>query len=400
MRPVLSRRAALALLGGTLGAPVLANVALAAAPTDHRLVVIILRGALDGLAAVPPFFDPDYRGLRASLGPAEPGAAEGALALDGRFALHPSLAAFHAQYKNGEAAVVHAVATPYRERSHFDAQDLLENGTTRARGASDGWLNRAIGAITPGGARLGLAVGQTVPLVIRGKVAVGGWAPQAMPDLNPDFVALLRQVYRSDAAFDVALQEGLRAHALNDDVLGEEKTMGRGARGPQAIKTAASAVGRLLAASDGPRIAAMDIGGWDTHTAQNARLTQMLKALDDALAAFQESLGTAWRRSVIVVATEFGRTARQNGSGGTDHGTASVALLSGGAVNGGRVLGDWPGLAEAKLHQGRDLAPTTDLRAILKAVLFAHLGIARAQLDRDVFPDSGDVAPRRDLVKA
>ncbi|MBL8700377.1 MAG: DUF1501 domain-containing protein [Alphaproteobacteria bacterium] len=396
----LSRRTSLALLGGALATPVLGRVALAAADTDRRLVVVILRGALDGLAAVPPFFDPEYRALRAGLGPAEPGAADGALPLDGGYGLHPALATFHAQMARGEAAIVHAVATPYRERSHFDAQDLLENGTIRARGASDGWLNRALALLGQEKSRRGIAVGQSVPLVIRGPVPVGGWAPQTMPGLNADFVALLQQVYRGDAAFDAALREGLRAHAMSEEVLGDEKGMGRGARGPQAIRSTATAVGRLLAAADGPRIAAMDIGGWDTHSGQNARLAQMLKALDDGLAAFEHALGDAWRRTVIVVATEFGRTARANGTAGTDHGTATVAMLAGGAVAGGKVLGTWPGLAETRLHQGRDLAPTTDLRSVLKGVLGGHLGIARDRLDRTVFPDSADAAALAGLVKA
>lgn len=396
----LSRRSTVALLGSALAGSGIGSIALAAAETDRRLIVVILRGALDGLSTAPPFFDPAYRGLRGALGPTEPGSADGALALDRGFGLHPALASFHAQFKRGEASLVHAVATPYRERSHFDGQDLLENGTTRARGAADGWLNRVLGSLGGGKARRGLAVGQTVPLVIRGAVPVGGWAPQAMPGLNGDLVALLQQVYRGDAAFDAALKEGLRAHAMSEEVLGDDKSMGRGQRGPQAIKAAATAVGRLLAASEGPRIAAMDIGGWDTHSGQNNRLPLMLKALDDALAAFESALGPAWRHSVVVVATEFGRTAHANGTGGTDHGTASVALLAGGAVAGGRVLGDWPGLAEAKLHQGRDLAPTSDLRAVLKGVLGPHLGVPTDRLDRVVFPGSDEAKAMPGLVRA
>ncbi len=396
----LSRRSTLAVLAGALASPAVPRVALAAAPTEKRFVLVILRGALDGLAAVPPFFDPAYRQLRATLGPGEPGSAEGALDLDGRFGLHPSLGALHAMYKQGDAAIVHAVATPYRERSHFDAQDLLENGTLRARGASDGWLNRALGLMARSDNRTGLAVGQSVPLVMRGAMPVGSWAAQTMPELNRDFLALLAEIYKGDAVFNAAFSEGMRAHAMNDGVLGEDKAMGAGARGPQAIRATTSAVGKLLAAANGPRVAALDIGGWDTHSAQNARLKQMLQALDDGLAGLRDALGPAWRQTAIVVATEFGRTAQQNGTGGTDHGTASALLLAGGAVAGGKVLGIWPGLAADRLHQGRDLAPTTDMRAVFKSLLVGHLAMPRDGVERTVFPDSRDVRALDGLLKS
>lgn len=395
----LSRRTALSLLAAPAAGALVPRLAIAAAPTDRRFVLIVLRGALDGLAAVPPYFDPAYASLRAGLGPTAPGGAEGALDLDGRFGMHPALAHLHAMYRAGEAAVVHAVATPYRERSHFDAQDLLENGTTRARGADDGWLNRAIGLLGRSDTRLGLAVGQNVPLVLRGATPVGSWAPQNLPGLNPDFLGLLARLYERDAPLHAALAEAQRAHAMADGVLGDPKEMGGAARGTGALPAAASALGKLLAAADGPRVATFEIGGWDTHAAQNARLAQMLKALDDSLAALREALGASWRRTAVAVITEFGRTAHRNGTGGTDHGTAGVAMLLGGAIDGGRVLGTWPGLAEDRLHQGRDLAPTTDLRAVLKGVLLAHLGIPRDGLERNVFPASGDARAMDGLVR-
>jgi uncharacterized protein (DUF1501 family) len=393
----ISRRSALALGAASL-AP---RITLAAAPTEQRFVFVLLRGGLDGLAAVPPFFDPAYRGLRRELGPSEPGAADGALDLDGRFALHPALAPLHELYKAREFAIVHAVATHYRERSHFDAQDLLENGTARPRGAADGWLNRAVGLLGRAPQRLGLAVGQTVPLLLRGATPVGSYAPQLMPELNPDFLALLAQVYRSDAQFARAFAEGVKAHAMSEEVLGGEKQMGGGrGGGPGAIKQTAGAVGKLLAAADGPRVAAFDIGGWDTHAGQNNRLTQMLKALADGLEALKAGSGSAWQRTVVLVATEFGRTVAQNGTGGTDHGTASVVFALGGAVNGGRIITRWPGLGSGELHQGRDLAPTTDLRAVVKAALIGHLGLTADAIERVVFPDSRDVRPLAGILRA
>ena len=400
MRPI-SRRAA---LGAGLAALVVPRIALANAPTDKRFVFVILRGGLDALSAVPPYFDPGYRASRGNLGPFEPDAKEGAaLDLDGRFGLHPALEPLAAMFQAGELGIVHAVATPYRERSHFDAQDLLENGTLRAHSTPDGWLNRALGLMGKApDRRLGLAVGQTVPFVLRGANPVGSWTPQTMPELNPDFLALLAQVYRGDRNFEPALAEGLRSQAMNDEVLGDEKMApegARGLRGPAAIRTAASAVGKLLAASDGPRLAAMDIGGWDTHAQQNQRLATMLRALGEGLAALREATGPAWRQTGVLVATEFGRTASVNGSGGTDHGTAGAAFVLGGAVQGGRVLGRWPGLASQQLWQGRDLAPTTDLRAVAKAVLVGHLGLPADGVDRVVFPDSGDIRPFEALVR-
>jgi uncharacterized protein (DUF1501 family) len=253
------------------------------------------------------------------------------------------------------------------------------------------------------GRRLGLAVGQSVPLVLRGPAPVGAWAPQTMPELNPDFLALLAQVYRGDRVFEPAFAEAVRSQAMADEVLGDEKMApegARGLRGPAAIRTAASAVGKLLAAPDGARVAAMDIGGWDTHSAQNQRLAPLLKALAEGLTSLKDALGPAWARTMVVVATEFGRTAAVNGTSGTDHGTAGVVFVLGGAVDGGRVAGRWPGLARDRLWQGRDLAPTTDLRAIMKAALVGHLGLPADGVERVVFPDSRDARPFDALVRA
>jgi uncharacterized protein (DUF1501 family) len=303
-------------------------------------------------------------------------------------------------YRAGEASFVHAIATPYRDRSHFDAQDILETGATRARAATDGWLNRAIGLMPRQGGRLGIAAGTSVPLVLRGAVPVGSWAPQTMPDLGPDFLALLEHVYRGDAPLAAALAEGRRIHEATGSVLGDDARMAPGTRPGPALRTMASGVARLLAEEGGPRIASFDLAGWDTHAAQAQRLRQLLKGLDEVLEALREGLGTEWRRSVVVVATEFGRTVRRNGTGGTDHGTGSVAMLAGGAVAGGRVHGDWPGLAPEKLFQGRDLAPATDMRALFKGVLAAHLGIERSGLERTVFPGSEGIRPLDGLVRA
>ena len=406
-RAAISRRTSLRLVGTGVGGLVTwagMPISLARAATEKRFVVVILRGALDGLAAVPPYADRDYNMQRGALAFADPDSAEGALDLDGKFGLNPALRPLHEMYRAGEMLVVHAVASSYRSRSHFDGQDLLENGTMSPRGAGDGWLNRALALIGSPDRRLGLAVGQTVPLLLRGSVPVGSWAPQQLPDVDGDFLAQLAKIYRRDPALGPALAEGLRVQKMSDEVLGEDKRMPGGpVRGAQAIRAAAGALGKLLAAKDGPRIGVLQAGGWDTHANQGVligRLAAALKTLADALATLKTGLGPAWRDTVVAVVTEFGRTVAINGSNGTDHGTAGVAFLLGGSVNGGRVVARWPGLGPAQLFEGRDLAPTTDLRAVIKGVLADHLGLLRDALDRAVFPDSESVVPLADLVRA
>ena len=383
-----------------------ASIALAGAETDKRFVTVILRGALDGLAAVPPLGDRDYRDQRRGLAFESAGTAEGALDLDGFFALNPALQPLHDMYKARELVVFHAVATPYRARSHFDGQDLLENGTATPHATGDGWLNRALGLMGPDSEHLGLAVGQSVPLILRGKAPVGAFAPRQMPELDADFLQRLGALYQGDKVFAPAIAEGVAAQARNDEVLGDagDNAMG-GAKPPQGanvLKGVISDVGKLMAAADGPRIAVMDAGGWDTHSNQgvlNGRLATQLKGLGESLAALKDSLGPAWSKTVVAVATEFGRTVAENGTGGTDHGTAGIAFLLGGAVNGGRVVARWPGLSSANLFESRDLAPTTDLRSVLKCVLAEHLNLPPAAIEKTVFPDSGKAPPLRDLVR-
>lgn len=411
---MLSRRRVFAVGAGLLASTSLCGiqVALARAATERRFVLVILRGALDGLAAVPPYAERDYRELRGPLALADPGATDGVLALDGRFGLHPALQPLHAMYKAGELSIVHAVATPYRSRSHFDGQDLLETGADGPHGTQDGWLNRALSLLNGETAhsRVGLAVGQTIPLVLRGKVPVASWAPSDMPSVDADFLDRLSALYAKDGVLGPALSEGLRAQSLADEVLNDappnrgrmngEKVYGRGARPILALRAAANAAGKLLAAPDGPRVAVLEMLGWDTHAGQGAltgRLAGVMKALAEGLDELKTSLGPAWQQTAVAVVTEFGRTVAVNGTNGTDHGTGTVAFMLGGAVAGGRVLGKWPGLAQ--LYENRDLMPTTDLRAIMKAVLVDHLGLPPDGVERVVFPNSAAVARLRDCVR-
>jgi uncharacterized protein (DUF1501 family) len=368
---------------------------------DPRFLVVVLRGALDGLAAVAPVGDPDWLRLRGdkalTLGGATP-----ALPLDGFFALNPAMANLHRMYKAGEASIVHAVASPYRERSHFDGQDVLESGLTKPSSVDSGWLNRALTSLAPAG-RVGgkdaFAVGPVTPLVVRGPAPVMSWSPQRLPPATEDTVTRLLDLYRhTDPILARALEERVDLAAIaraGGMDTGPQKPDANRPQGPAAVRAcfaeAAGAAAKFMSRDDGPRVGALAFDGWDTHADEGAasgRLAALLGALDGALAAIEQGMGPAWRETAVAVITEFGRTARINGTEGTDHGTATVALLAGGAVKGGRVIADWPGLNTASLYQDRDLKPTTDLRAILKGVLRDHLRVDERALATSVFPDS------------
>jgi uncharacterized protein (DUF1501 family) len=389
------------LLGGTAFAAwaYLPKFARAADGRDPRLIVVILRGALDGLATVAPTGDPDYAGLHGSIALASDG-PHAALMLDSFFALHPAMPEFARMYREKHAAVVHAVATSYRDRSHFDGQDVLESGFAGPGRVQSGWLNRALEAL-PKGERVmsGLAVGPTTPLVLRGAAPTVGWSPVALPQAADDTAMRLVELYNHrDPALASALTQGLQ---LDKTAQGDDMKPRPGTNGAGAMRLVARGAAKLMSADDGPRIAALAFDGWDTHANEGGpvgRLAQLLSGLDGALAEFESGLGERWRDTVIVVATEFGRTARINGTDGTDHGTGTIALLAGGAVKGGRVISDWPGLKPASLYEGRDLAPTTDLRAVIKGVLHDHLGLAERVLAETVFPDSTPVKPMKGLV--
>lgn len=389
------------LLGGASFAAwaYLPKFARAADGRDPRLVTIILRGALDGLATVAPVSDPDYAGLHGAIALTRDG-PHAAIDLDSFFALHPSMTQFARMYREKHASVVHAVATPYRERSHFDGQDVLESGFAGPGRVQSGWLNRALGAL-PRGERVttGLAVGATAPLVLRGPAPTVGWAPVNLPQAADDTAMRLFDLYKHrDPALADALSQGLQLEkvaARGDDMRAKPRN------GIGAMQLTARGVAKLMAEDDGPRIAALAFDGWDTHANEGGpvgQLAQRLSGLDAAFGEFESGLGAHWRDTVIVVATEFGRTAKINGTFGTDHGTGTVAFLAGGAVKGGRVIADWPGLKTANLYQARDLAPTTDLRAILKGVLHDHVGLSERVLAQAVFPDSAAVKPVQGLV--
>lgn len=403
-------RRALLLASGTLFAwahlPKLAR----AEGRDPRFLTIILRGALDGLATVAPVGDPDWLALR----------GDNALTLDGKlaalkldefFALNPAMPNLHRMFEAKEAIIVHASATPYRERSHFDGQDLLESGLAKPGASESGWLNRALAGLTPAervdprGSKV-FAVGPVTPLVVRGPAPVMSWSPQRLLPASEDTVRRLLALYREcDAKLAGVLEDNSKLTASEQFGTGQKPPAPGPAPAPGQVRAyfseAAGTAAKFLAQADGPRVGALALDGWDTHFNEGiaqGRLSQLLGALDEALATIKSNMGPAWRETVVALATEFGRTARINGTEGTDHGTATVALLIGGALKGGRVIADWPGLKPANLYQDRDLKPTIDLRAVLKGVLHDHLRADETALARRVFPGSEAVKPMAGLV--
>lgn len=399
--PSLSRRRLLGLSGSLVASAFIPKFARAADGRDPRFIAIVLRGAMDGLSAVAPIGDPDYINLHGDLALLRDGDAPG-LPLDSFFLLNPAMTNFARLYQNKQALVIHAAATSYRDRSHFDGQDVLESGYGGPGRTDSGWLNRAIAAL-PRGQRVegsGLAVGAIAPLVIRGPAQTLGWAPANLPKTDDDLARRVLDLYtHTDPQLQGLLNAGLTTQKLASGAM-----MGMDNKDhPSDMVQQARGAARLMAADDGPRIAAMAFDGWDTHENEGGakgRLFNLLTGLDGAIAEFQNGLGDAWRQTTIVMMTEFGRTARINGTTGTDHGTATVAFIAGGAVNGGRVIADWPGLSDAHLYEGRDLKPTTDLRGVIKGLLADQFGLSEQVLADVIFPDSATVKPIKNLVTA
>lgn len=390
----ITRRAALLGLSSAIALG-RSSLALATAATQQRFVVVILRGALDGLGAVPPYGDPALAGLRAPLVPPAVGQPGGMLDLGGFYGLHPALAPLHPIYAAGGLLIAHAVAGDWRMRSHFEAQDCLESGADRR--LTSGWLNRVVQALPRGDQRPGeaIAVSESVPLLLRGHAAAASWLPNVLPEPGLDLYARIAAICAHDPVIGPAVASGLRERGFSDSVMaGQTPPHDRGA-----FPALAGEAARLLAAPDGPRIAALEIGGWDTHQAQVNRLTPPLSQLAAGLVALQQGLGSAWRQTMVLVMTEFGRTVRVNGTLGTDHGTGTVTFALGGAVSGGRVLADWPGLGPGRLLDGRDLQPTTDLRAVAKGLLGPHLNLDAAALAH-IFPGSDTLAAAPGLLRA
>jgi uncharacterized protein (DUF1501 family) len=385
---MLTRRSFVRIAAAGAGAMLVApQIVFARAATDRRFVFVIQRGAADGLNIVVPYADPAYASLRGALAVDTSASTK----LDGTFALHPSLAQIGQMYGRREALFVHAVASPYRDRSHFDGQNVLETGGSSAYQVKDGWLNRLVGMM-PGAMSTthenAIAFAPTVPMALRGAANVASYAPSGLPQAPDDLLTRVSQLYEQDAQLRPLWESAMAARGLAGDAGARQDPASLG-------KLAAG----FLSRENGPRIAMIETGGWDTHSAQMPRLAAQLKALDTMLAALRDGLGPAWSKTTVLVATEFGRTAAANGTGGTDHGTASVAMVIGGAVAGGRVVADWPGLRQSDLYQARDLKPTASLDALITGVASESLGLDPHRTSRTLFAQAGSAQPMTGLIR-
>jgi uncharacterized protein (DUF1501 family) len=379
------------LLAGCAATLISAGAANAATPESkgRKLVVIILRGAMDGVAALPKIDDPDIRAHRASL--IDPKA----IALVDGFALHSAMPKLAAMYQAKEAAFVPAVAGPYRERSHFEAQDLLECGGVKSV-SDDGWLNRALQKAPA--AYSAVSIGPSQPLILRGASAhTSSWSPAVLPEASDDTLNRLMELYESDTVLKASLSAALGADAVAGG-MANDRGMGGGRGGPTQYTPQLQAAGKFLAQPEGPEIAVVSLEGWDTHTGQNGALQQRFTALDNGLEALKTQLGETWKKTAVVAISEFGRTVRVNGGQGTDHGTGGLAILLGGAIKGGRIIGDWPTLKASALYENRDLMPAVDARSVFKGLLRDQLGWAAGDLDGKIFADSAGAKPMSGLV--
>lgn len=389
----MNRRHLLAAASAGVGLAFAGRVAAQTNGPANKLVVVIARGAMDGLSVTVPYGDANYVPLRGGLAIPAPGEANGALALGEGFGLHPALAGLHDLYGAGQMRFAPAVGLPVRIRSHFDAQDVLENGGEGLRQQTDGWLNRAI--VAAGGASLkGLSIGAQTPLILRGDAPVSSWAPGGQVRGGDRIASLLQDLYVEDPMLGQNLARGLATEELvgqGQNMDGEDGRLRR-----NDVRGLGRAVARLMSGAEGADIVAVSLDGWDTHAGQRAQLQTRLTGLDQLVTGLKDGLGDAWSRTAVVVATEFGRTARANGTQGTDHGTGSSLLLAGGAIKRGGPIGDWPTLADNRLFENRDLAPTMDIRSVFKGVLRDHMGVDRAALDARVFPGSAAEAHAMD----
>ena len=409
-----SRRSVLAAAGGFgLTLQFMATQSFAASEGElarKKLVVVICRGGMDGLSVAPPVADPAYAGLRGAIA-----VTQGALRLDDTFALHPALPSVHALAKAGQARIAPAAATPDRARSHFEAQDVLESGAAAVYASQSGWLNRAVEAMRASRKVDALSVGATSPLILRGPAPASAWSPGEGLDTSARLPTLLQDLYRNDPVLSQALARGLATDSMAQAAMSNlpvtpDVAMTAQPAGPSTAQLrrgeiAAKKLGQTLAGfmrnPGGPQVAAVSLDGFDTHANQGGvqgQLATRLAYLDALLSGLHTGLGPEWKDAVVLVATEFGRTARVNGTQGTDHGTASTAMLLGGALKPGGIVGDWPTLNPAALYENRDLAPTLDMRALFKGVLADHMGVDRAALEKTVFPDSVAAKPVANLV--
>ncbi len=393
-----TRRQALKLIGslgaaGTLCWPM--RHAYGTPPTEGRLILVMLRGGLDGLAAAPPYGDPDYAAVRPGLATPTVDPDQQIITLNNEYGLHPALAPLKAWYDAGDMLVIHAIGRMPRYESHVEAQWALERGADKPGGPPGGWLNRALSQIDAPRVPLGIAVGRAIPIILQGDTSIQAYIPTRLPITEEDFLQRLDTLYADDPLFRETFA---KARPTVNDERGLQWRWDETVRRPT-LQVIAKNIGTMLAQSDGPRVAVLESHGWDTHLQQHAQLSDLLTRLAEGLVGLREGLGSAWRQAVVLVVSEFGRTVRENDTAGTDHGIGGAAFAVGGAVAGGRVVTRWPGLASNGLVANRDLKPTTDIRALFKAALYDHLGLPESAIETLVFPNSRAVLPLSGLTR-
>ncbi|MBE7635548.1 DUF1501 domain-containing protein [Sneathiella sp. P13V-1] len=363
----------------TAAATMPVSLCLAAANMEERFVVIVLRGGMDGLHALVPYADRNYRNLRPKLWKSFE-APRKLIRLNDAFALHGKLKRLSELYKVGQLALFPATSTPYRERSHFDGQNVLEIGGRSPFELKDGWLNRAISELPKDDDdRLGLTIGSNLPLILQGEARIQTYGKSPFRETGEDFLNRLDYAYSDFPAFQKSLQTAMMSPQPDSNVMG-------GKTRKDSLADAAKSAAALLIKEKGPRVAVLEMGGWDTHFGQVGRLDRQFEALDDGIVALMDGLGASWKRTAVLVVSEFGRTAAENGTGGTDHGTGGLAILLGGAVRGGKIMGKWPGLAKGDLYQGRDVFPENNLDNVIAVILKEHLGLSDKTVRQKVLP--------------
>ena len=406
----------LAALSGAILLPLGRNAWAASVPdsavTQRKLIVIMLRGAVDGLSVVAPYGDTEYYRLRPNIAVPRPGQENGAIDLDGYFGLNPALTSLQPLWRQGKLAFVHASGSPDLTRSHFDAQDYLESGTPGRKATQDGWMNRLLGQlpgpITPTRA---VSVGPVMPRILSGSIEasnIASGAAGSRPTLldRPKIGKAFDQLYSGDDKYSKTFQQAQETHkevmnSMDNEIQAEMQAANGGAPLPNGFPDDAERLARLMRNDPNVQFAFLALGGWDTHANQGTvqgQLANRLTPLGSGLASLAQHLGPMFDDTTIVVMSEFGRTVKQNGNNGTDHGHGNVMWILGGPVNGGKVYADWQGLDVRHLHEGRDVPVTTDFRWVLAQIAERHLRLPDSRLQQ-VFPDLTGRKPDFNLLR-
>lgn len=366
-----------------------------------RLIILFQRGAVDGLSLVVPYGESYYYDARPTISIAAPGKGASALELNGDFGLHPSLSGVMPLWKTKKLAFIDACGSPDPTRSHFDAQEYMENGTPGVKTTGDGWLNRLLVALSESKSNLrAVAVGPTIPLILKGRIPVEN-IPSAIDPTKPmitdrpNIVQQFDHLYQSDKELESAYREGLAARKqLLSDLEEERMVADHGAPQPKGFEANCSRLATLMSKDPTMQIAFLDVGGWDTHINQggsSGQLANHLKQFGNGVSSLASGLGAAFENTLVVVMSEFGRTVKENGNGGTDHGHGNLMWVLGGPINGGKVYGEWPGLEQSSLYENRDLSVTTDFRVVLGYLVGKHFGINSKGID-NIFPNVPSLA--------